>query len=98
VSLRGADGTHRKTSGNQQMSDDAFHDVLLLGRRVSHESNLRNGCFTSIDKLLADESAVKVKARVCPRSKYPQSPVSYGLSTISLPRISKLPFKSPRSP
>jgi hypothetical protein len=33
VSLCGADGTYRKTGGNQQMSDDAFHGVLLLGRQ-----------------------------------------------------------------
>jgi hypothetical protein len=63
VSLRGADRTYRKTGGNQQMSDDALHGVLLLGRRVSHDSNLRNGCFTSIDELLADESATKVTSQ-----------------------------------
>jgi hypothetical protein len=33
VSLRGADCTYRKTGGNQEMSGDAFHGVLLLGRQ-----------------------------------------------------------------
>jgi hypothetical protein len=57
--LRGSDCAHCKTSRNQQVSNDAFHGVLLYGRRVSHESNVRNGCLTSIDELLRGESVAK---------------------------------------
>ena len=57
--LRGSDRAHRKTGCNEQVSNDAFHGVLRFGRRVSHESNVRNRSLTSIDELLPGESFAK---------------------------------------
>jgi hypothetical protein len=56
VSLGNSDHADRKTGGNEQMGDDALHGVSPVWRRVSHESNLRNGRLTSIDELLLVES------------------------------------------
>jgi hypothetical protein len=95
VSLRGTDSAHCKTGGNQQMSDDAFHGVLLLGRRVSHDSNLRNGCFTSIDELLANEVSRKLKSWFARRVNTRKALPAIACRTIPLSRISKLTFKTP---
>jgi hypothetical protein len=55
MSLRDSDRAHCEACGNEQMGDDAFHGVSPVGRRVSHESNVRNGSLTSIDELLPDD-------------------------------------------
>jgi hypothetical protein len=52
MSLRDSDRAHCEACGNEQMGDDAFHGVSPVGRRVSHQSNVRNGSLTSIDELL----------------------------------------------
>jgi hypothetical protein len=52
VGLRNSDRAHCEASGYEQMGDDAFHGVSPVGRRVSHEFNVRNVRLTSIDELL----------------------------------------------
>lgn len=62
---------------------------------MSHESNLRNGCFTSIDELLADERAAKVKSQGLCAEQIPVKPCQpSSVGQLSLRRISKLTFNT----
>jgi hypothetical protein len=59
MGLGGSNRTECKTGDNEHMGDDTLHGVSPGGRRVSHESNLRNRRLTSIDELLLIESIMK---------------------------------------